>query len=96
MLKVKICGITNLEDARYCAAAGADFLGFIQYPESPRYVAPEVAREIIEWIHGPEKVGVFVNATPDAVNRAIEEVASPWCSCTAPSRPNGAPRLMPR
>ncbi|AEN73741.1 phosphoribosylanthranilate isomerase [Rhodothermus marinus] len=74
MLKVKICGITNLEDARYCAAAGADFLGFIQYPESPRYVAPEVAREIIEWIHGPEKVGVFVNATPDAVNRAIEEV----------------------
>lgn len=74
MLKVKICGITNLEDARFCAAAGADFLGFIQYPESPRYVAPEVAREIIEWIHGPEKVGVFVNATPEAVNRAIEEV----------------------
>ena len=34
--QVKICGITRLADARYCAGAGADYLGFIQYPDSPR------------------------------------------------------------
>ncbi|MFN3597185.1 MAG: phosphoribosylanthranilate isomerase [Rubricoccaceae bacterium] len=71
-MRVKICGITRLEDARYCAAAGADFLGFVQYDESPRYVAPPVAREIIDWVVGPEPVGVFVNASADDVNRACE------------------------
>lgn len=71
-LKLKICGITRLEDARYCAAAGADYLGFIQYEGSPRYVAPEQAREIIDWVYGPEAVGVFVNEPPEQVNRAAE------------------------
>lgn len=69
MLHVKICGITDLADARYCAGAGADYLGFIQYEKSPRYVAPETAKAIIEWVYGPEPVGVFVNETAEAVNR---------------------------
>ncbi len=73
-LYVKVCGITNLEDARYCAGAGADFLGFVQYPESPRYVAPEAARAILAWIHGPAPVGVFVDEDADAVNRICAEV----------------------
>ena len=73
MTKVKICGITRLEDARFCAVAGADFLGFIQHEASPRYVRPGVAREIIDWVVGPEPVGVFVNADADAVNRACDE-----------------------
>lgn len=72
MTRVKICGITTLEDARYCAAAGADYLGFIQYPESPRFVEPALAREIIEWVYGPEAVAVFVNAGADDVNRTAE------------------------
>ena len=71
-VKVKVCGVTRLDDARYCAGAGADFLGFIQYEDSPRYVAPKQAREIIEWIHGPEPVGVFVNASADEVNRTAD------------------------
>ena len=54
MSKVKICGITRLEDARYCAVAGADFLGFVQHEESPRYIRPGVAREIIDWVVGPD------------------------------------------
>ena len=73
MTNVKICGITRLEDARFCAVAGADFLGFIQHPESPRYIRPGVAREIIDWVVGPDPVGVFVNAGADAVNRACDE-----------------------
>lgn len=73
MTRLKICGITNLEDARYCAAAGADYLGFIQYDQSPRYVEPRLAGEIIEWVYGPEAVGVFVNAAADEVNRTADE-----------------------
>lgn len=68
-VKLKICGITTLEDARYCAGAGADYLGFIQYPDSPRYIQPQHAREIIEWVYGPESVGVFVNETAENINR---------------------------
>lgn len=47
MVKVKICGITNLEDAIVAVDAGADLLGFICYARSPRYVPPEVIREVI-------------------------------------------------
>ena len=72
MTKVKICGITQLHDARTAAVAGADFLGFIQHAGSPRYVKPDVAREIIDWVVGPEPVGVFVNATADEVNATCE------------------------
>ncbi len=71
-ITVKICGLTNLEDARFCASAGVDFLGFIQYPKSPRYVAPEVAAAIIAWVYGPEPVGVFVNEEAATVNRVAE------------------------
>ena len=46
-MKVKICGLTNLADAQAALAAGADMLGFIFFPKSPRYVAPERVREII-------------------------------------------------
>ena len=74
MTKVKICGITRLHDARTAAAGGADFLGFIQHPGSPRYVEPDVAKEVIEWVRGPEPVGVFVNESAEAVNARCAEV----------------------
>ena len=47
-------------------------MGFIQYPKSPRYVAPEVAAAIIAWVYGPEPVGVFVNEEAETVNRVAE------------------------
>lgn len=71
-LSVKICGITDLADARFCAGAGADYLGFIQYPKSPRYIRAEVAAQLVQWVHGPQCVGVFVNEDAPHVNRLAE------------------------
>lgn len=73
-VQVKICGTTNLADARYCAAAGADYLGFVLHGPSPRYVDPALAKEIIEWIEGPRPVGVFVNTDVDEVNQIAADV----------------------
>jgi phosphoribosylanthranilate isomerase len=76
MTKVKICGITNAEDALLSAKFGADALGFNFYEKSPRCVAPEKAREIIEQLP-PEilKIGVFVNESLEKI-REIAEIAS--------------------
>ena len=61
MTRIKICGITNLEDAQAAVAFGADALGFIAVPESPRYVSPENARVLFDnlW-QGPFVATVFV------------------------------------
>ncbi|MBA3514769.1 MAG: phosphoribosylanthranilate isomerase [Pyrinomonadaceae bacterium] len=74
MAFVKICGITNLEDALLSVAAGADALGFNFYRPSPRYIEPFAAREIVDRLPGNVlTVGVFVN---EAVPETVERIAS--------------------
>ena len=49
-VQIKICGITNLEDARACAELGADMIGLNFYPRSSRYIEPKRAREMVKGI----------------------------------------------
>jgi phosphoribosylanthranilate isomerase len=66
MTWVKICGMTNLEDALVAVEAGADAVGFVFYEKSPRCVTVETARGICEKLpESVEKVGVFVGAKPE-------------------------------
>jgi phosphoribosylanthranilate isomerase len=75
-MRVKICGITRLEDAQVAVVEGAWALGFIFYRQSPRYVAPDLVRSILTALAqsgaSPEKtVGVFVNASVDEIHEVV-------------------------
>src|SRR6266480_2227699 len=75
MVRIKICGITNLADARAAIAAGADLLGFNFYRPSPRFIEPQDARTMIETLRADLKslsrtitmVGVFVNEPAESI-----------------------------
>lgn len=68
-VKLKVCGITSIEDARAAIDCGAEYLGFNFYPKSPRHIPPAAARAVIEQL--PDEiitVGIFVNeARPEDV-----------------------------
>jgi phosphoribosylanthranilate isomerase len=73
-MKVKICGITNVEDAEVAVRAGADALGFVMYRKSPRFVEPAMARTIVVGL--PPfvlPVGVFVNEGAERVRALMDE-----------------------
>ncbi len=72
-LRVKICGLTRLEDALWAVKLGAHALGFIFYPKSPRYIPPEQARRLISQLPPyVTTVGVFVNASREEVTKIVE------------------------
>jgi phosphoribosylanthranilate isomerase len=72
---VKVCGITNTDDALAAVAAGAHALGFILYAKSPRYVAPEQAQRIVATLPANIlKVGVFVDELPRELERIMKSV----------------------
>lgn len=73
--RVKICGITRAQDAIDAVQQGADAIGLVFYPPSPRYIAPEQAAEIVKKIPAfVSVVGLFVNAAPAEVERILATV----------------------
>lgn len=79
ILKVKICGLTNLEDALAAIDMGADILGFNFYPESPRYIKPEDAFAIISKLPTyVDTAAIFVNAPHDQIKEATEDGYLTW------------------
>jgi phosphoribosylanthranilate isomerase len=74
LTRVKICGITNLEDALDAVTAGADALGFVFYEKSPRFIKPEMVKEIVLKLPPfVERVGLFVKCEASEVNSIMSE-----------------------
>ncbi len=74
MVRIKICGITNADDAACAVDAGADALGFIFYPKSPRYVSLETVTSIVKDLPPfVTPVGVFVNVPSERVSSTLRE-----------------------
>ncbi len=79
IVKVKICGLTNYEDAAAALDMGADILGFNFYEKSPRFIEPEDAVRIIDRLPAfIDTAGVFVNASLDQIHKAINTCQLNW------------------
>ena len=89
MFRIKICGITSVDDALAVARAGADAIGLNFYDRSPRYVAPEAARDIVAALPaGIVKVGLFVDTPADRSAGCSTSCRSTRSNSTATSRPS--------
>ena len=78
-MQIKICGVTNIRDARACIELGASMIGLNFYQQSPRYIEPKAALQIVEAIpRSAQAVGVFVDAIADEV-RSVANAAGIRC-----------------
>jgi phosphoribosylanthranilate isomerase len=93
-VRIKICGLTRVDEAVQCAAAGADWIGLNFHPGSPRFVTPALAREIIEAIPRPARaVGLFVNRPPTEVARIAEDLGLEIIQLHGDEPPEALPAL---
>ena len=92
---VKICGITNQEDASLAVELGADALGFI-FADSPRQITPQKARHIIRTVPSlVKKIGVFVDEVPTAIKKIIGYCGLDLVQLHGKETPNLCQELMP-
>ena len=94
MVKVKICGITNLKDARQALESGASFIGFNFYKRSPRYITPSAARRILQRL--PKKVksvGVFVNESEERMLAVARRTGLDYLQLHGEESPDAVARL---
>jgi phosphoribosylanthranilate isomerase len=102
MTHIKICGITNVEDACYAAEAGADMLGFVFYHKSPRYVTAKESAFIAGAIrdafgkHAPRFVGVFVDEPVEHVHAIVKAARLDMAQLHGSESPTEVRELYPR
>ncbi|MEX1020050.1 MAG: phosphoribosylanthranilate isomerase [Litorilinea sp.] len=98
-VRVKICGLTNAEDALCAVQAGADFLGFIFYPKSPRYVEPATVADILSTLaaagHTTPGVGVFVNYTVTEIQAILAQTGLRYAQLHGDESPDQVHALAP-
>ena len=93
-VKVKICGVTNLADARAAAKAGADLLGFNFWLRSPRYITPAKAQRIVRQLpKGVAAVGVFVNEPEENVLAIARSVGLDYVQLHGDELPQAVARI---
>ena len=86
MVRVKVCGVTSLDDARVCVEAGVDAIGLNFWPSSVRRCDERIARAIVDAFGaGTLMVGVFVDESEAEIYASAPRSVSPACSCTATS-----------
>ena len=74
--RVKICGITRIQDIKSVVDAGADAIGFVFFPPSPRNVSVELAQELVKQVPAyVQTVGLFVNASSDEILEVLKTVS---------------------
>jgi phosphoribosylanthranilate isomerase len=96
-MKIKICGITNLEDALDAIEAGADYLGVNFYPASPRYISPDQSISLICWLQkyrpAVRMVGVFANASLEQIEETLLQCNLDLAQLSGDESPDTVARL---
>ena len=93
--KVKICGITNYEDAAAATAMGADILGFNFYPKSPRFMRAEKALEIVNKLPAfVDIAGVFVNSSLEEIREIVGQCQLDWVQLHGDEEPEFCRQLV--
>jgi len=95
IVKVKICGLTNYEDAAAALEMGADLLGFNFCPQSPRYLTPQKAGDVIRKLPAfVDVAGIFVNASFEQINRTVESCQLDWAQLHGDESPEFCRSLL--
>ncbi len=95
MFRIKICGVTSVEDAGLAAASGADAVGVNFFERSPRYVPPGAAASIVRAVcdGGATPVGVFVNERPEVVEAVCRDLGIAVVQLSGNEPPDDAARI---
>jgi len=95
MTFMKVCGITRASDAHHAVTHGASALGFVFWPESPRYITPDKAAIIISELQDSiQTVGVFVDQSPEEISRVISETGVSMVQLHGDESSNYAERIQ--